>query len=441
MRSAVSVGGHGRGRVPAAAGTPIRVAGIAQDLGLRDSVIRRSAYLVVIGIATVVARLHELVPAVRVVKPVVVLVTLLLMATIAARKRLPAAGQLFEDPSVRLIFAYWMWMAMTIPLSIYRGLSVDVVVNLAPVILFSVLVAAQPASTAVVSIITRGFVFVGALYGVLLLVRAQAVLDVDGLRYFLTPSLDPNDAAALLAVAAPMALAGARRPGSTRYKVICWICLAWIAFGVIRTGSRGGFIALAVGLALVLFSGRGLRLIVSMFAVMLLSVIVVEVVPQELLPARLRTISDVSEDYNMTAYGGRKAIWKRGVHYFAENPVFGVGAGTFTVREGEQMKEDGLTGKWSAPHSAYVQSFAELGAIGGLLFCSLVIVSARRVRKLYRDPSPVTGIAHPEYFAAIVAFAIAAAFLSHAYFWGFFALVGLSVLVSRTLSPAGIARR
>ena len=52
---------------------------------------------------------------------------------------------------------------------------------------------------------------------------------------------------------------------------------------------------------------------------------------------------------------------------------------------------------------------------------------------MLRRPSPYSGRTHPEYAAAMCAFAVSALFLSHAYFWGFFTMVGLCSLAARTL--------
>lgn len=98
-----------------------------------------------------------------------------------------------------------------------------------------------------------------------------------------------------------------------------------------------------------------------------------------------------------------------------------------------------MRGKWSAAHNSYVQAFAELGVIGGVLFVSLLVTSVRRLVPVFRQASPVTGIPHPEYIGAVVAFASSAFFLSHAYFWGFFALVGLCALAAQTLVPSRAA--
>lgn len=405
-----------------------------------DPAARRSALLIVLGVASVVARLHELFPPLRPFRPILLVVLIAVAGTMAARKSARMTTSVFSDPSLLMLYAYWGWMLVTIPTSVYRSQSVHVAFDMLLVFVFATALAAQPPTLRQVRTITRGFVIVVALFGLLLLLFGQPMMDVDELRYAITASLDPNDCAGLLAIGAPMALAEARRPGRASWRAMCWGMFAVICLATIRTASRGGLIALIVGIAFVLISSRGVRMIITFAVVGAMLLIGREFVPEGLLPKRLATIGNLSEDYNFNIYGGRVQIWKRGVKYFTEDPVLGIGIGGFQVREGQQMAEDGVPGHWSAPHSAYVQAFAELGLIGGLLFCGSIVISLRRVAPIFRRPSPVTGTTHPEYFASVLAFSSSAVFLSHAYFWGFFALVALCSLASQALIPSARAR-
>ena len=415
---------------------PTRIGGANRALPYRladSTVYLRPARLVVLGFATVVARLHELVPGMSYVHPVLLLAAALTLATAAIHRKLGRPFFPIDDPAIRLILLYWAWMAITVPTSILRSGSLQLVLDLTSVMVFSAMVTAQPASPAHLRYITRGYVAVAATYAVLLVLLGQPVLDGDAVRYNLTGSLDPNDAAAILAIGAPMAFCEARRPGSMTRRLLFFCMLAAICLGVVKTGSRGGAIATFAGLLIVVLSSRGLRALVATAFLGASLLIVREYAPPEIV-GRFATIGSESDDYNMTAYSGRWQIWKRGLHYIAENPVFGVGAGGFPIREGEQMTNDGLHGKWSAAHNAYIQSFADLGFVGGALFCSLIIVSIVRLRAVYRRVSPLTGQSHPEYTAAMAAFAVSALFLSHAYFWGLFALVAICALAARTLT-------
>lgn len=402
---------------------------------------RRSALLIVLGVATVVARLHEMIPPLRPFRPILLVVLMVAAATVTARKQARITTSVFSDPSLRILYAYWAWMFVTIPTSVYRSQSLHVTVDMVLVFAFATTLAAQPPTVRQLRTITRGFMVVVAIFGLLLLLFGYAMMDVDGLRYAITASLDPNDCAGLLAIGAPMALAEARRPGRSAWRALSLAMFIVICLATLRTASRGGLIALVAGVGCVLISSRGIRMLVTFSIVGALLLVGREFVPEGLMPKRLANIGNLSEDYNINFYGGRVQIWKRGIKYFTEDPVLGIGVGSFQAREGQQMAEDGVPGHWSAPHNAYVQAFSELGLIGGLLFVAAIVVSLRRVSPFFRRPSPVTGTNHAEYMASVIAFASSAVFLSHAYFWGFFALVALCSLAAQTLVPPTQALR
>jgi O-antigen ligase len=390
------------------------------------------AWLVILGFALVVARLHEMYPPLSKLKPVLSMVILTTFATLSTKR---SAGQSiipFENKSLLLICLYWVWMFATIPTSIYRGYSTQFAIDQAPVILFAILIISQRASVPHLQLITRGFLGLCSFYAVLLLLFGQPVNDSGSIRYYVNDSLDPNDAAAFLAMGAPLALANARRAGKSFWRIACWIMFALLGLAILKTASRGGAIALVAGSGLLLFSERGIRAVITSAAAIIVLAVGWNFLPKEL-TSRLAVVGDSSQDYNVTSYDGRFQVWKRGVRYFTQNPVFGVGVGNFPTREGEQMQEDGVSGKWSAAHNSYVQAFAELGFAGGVLFCSILVITMRRIAPVFRTPSPVTGMKHPEYLAALGAFAVSATFLSHAYFWGFFALVSLCALAARVL--------
>lgn len=423
------------------AGTPTVLAAARTAIPASDPSARRSALLIVLGVATVVARMHEFYPPLRVIRPILIVVLLIGMATVAARRRLRISATVFSDPSLLVLYGYWAWMFVTVPTSIYRSNSVKVALDMTLVMVFATMLALQPPTLAQVRTITRGFFTVTAVFGVALLLFGYAMMDVDGLRYAITASLDPNDCAGFLAIGAPMALAEARRKGKASWRAFSWTCFIVICLAVLRTASRGGLIALVVGVMMVLLSTRGPRMMVTFAGLALLMGVGRFVIPEGMLPKRLTAMTDLSDDYNFTLYGGRIQVWTRGVKYFTEDPVLGVGVGNFSIREGQQMAEDGVRGHWSAPHNAYIQSFSELGLAGGLLFCSAIGVSLWRVFPIFRRVSPITGTSHPEYLAAVLAFSASAIFLSHAYFWGFFALVGLCSLAAQVLVPQRTASR
>src|SRR5205814_5657213 len=137
-----------------------------------------------------------------------------------------------------------------------------------------------------------------------------------------------------------------------------------------------------------------------------------------------------TKDYNWDSSEGRVEIWRRGVGYMLDHPVFGIGINNFERAEGtisDKVRRSfaGDPIRWTAPHNSFVQVAAELGIPGLILWSSLIIgglVGMVRMRR--RLPRAwLQGDAEGRFLylatvhlpLALVGFAIPAFFLSFAY--------------------------
>lgn len=103
--------------------------------------------------------------------------------------------------------------------------------------------------------------------------------------------------------------------------------------------------------------------------------------------------------------GGRDEFWRVAVESFGEEPAIGHGAGTYQfawnqLREVEMPVLDA--------HSLYLEAFAELGVIGGLIVLGLVLTVLWTGFAAWRDASGTRRELHAVLFAACLAFAIGA---------------------------------
>jgi hypothetical protein len=128
--------------------------------------------------------------------------------------------------------------------------------------------------------------------------------------------------------------------------------------------------------------------------------------------------------------------------------VLGVGAGNFYIADGAGKQEQGLTGKWSTAHNAYLQAYVELGIPGGTVYIVMLLAGAAFALPLWgpqrrrRGRSPPVTLYRPEYLASMAAYSAGAYFLSHAYFTPLFVLLGmiaLSVEVVKMEAHGGIS--
>jgi O-antigen ligase len=252
---------------------------------------------------------------------------------------------------------------------------------------------------------------------------------------------DANDLATLIATAMPFGLyllIGQRRPV---VRVLAVAGLIILAVGLIRSGSRGGFLAFLAVAAFVLVRMTTIpaRSRLAGLAVILL---VVLGTASDKYWTQMQTIIHYDKDYNVTSETGRVRIWKRGIGYMEDHPLFGVGLRNFQVAEGTispraKLQERGVGVWWGAAHNTYVQMGAELGFPGLMLLLGMMttaFMSLRRVarRALRGNPagSEVSRLAQ-SLMAAIVGFAVGAFFLSLAYADMLYMLIALTIALAK----------
>jgi O-Antigen ligase len=138
---------------------------------------------------------------------------------------------------------------------------------------------------------------------------------------------------------------------------------------------------------------------------------------------------------------GRKEFWSAAIDAFEEKPVLGIGAGTYKFAwDQHRPVEDPV----HDAHSLYLESFAELGAVGGLLVIGLIGSLLWIGYAAWRDAAEPQRERNAALLAATLAFAVGAAF---DWFWeipglGAFLFLPAGVLVAaRCAQIAGDPRR
>jgi hypothetical protein len=220
---------------------------------------------------------------------------------------------------------------------------------------------------------------------------------------------DPNDLALTLVAMIPFALAMTRPARPVLRTVAMLLSTCALLYGIYVTRSRGGVLALASVVALLLRGRVGNALSGVAGALVLLG----------LLTAGF--VGDRSMSIDASAEG-RIDAWSAGLQMLKHSPLWGVGLGLF----GEYHTR--------AAHSAFVQCFAELGIVGYLLWLALIIVTLDELAGIRSaEPSGREGKRWASATAtAIVAFLVGGMFLSRAYDVVLFVLLGLGCAVGGT---------
>jgi len=248
---------------------------------------------------------------------------------------------------------------------------------------------------------------------------------------------DPNDSAMFIVLTIPLILYFLIAERRASFKVLFAVGLVVCTLAMIRSDSRGGFLALVavVGYALVFMRGVKPSWRVSTVAI---AVAVMGFAGSDGYWDRMHSIND-PDDYNHTSPTGRKAIWERAQGYVAENPWFGVGISNFSVAEGRHPMivasiERGRGFKYSDAHSIWYKSAAELGIPGFVAYVMMFLIAFWHLRRMVMRAraSPKDRLIQQNagmasaLIGSLIAIAVAGSFLSNAYspmVWAVFGLI------------------
>ncbi len=316
------------------------------------------------------------------------------------------------------------WAVLGVPTALWPGGSVGILrtILVKVVLMYFVLLGAvrHPRD---VQRLAGAYVASVMVYAAMVLVRFHG--NPDAIRTRGLYDYDSNDFATLIASTVPIALHLVVARGWRVPRLVGIAGLGALLLAFIWANSRGGFLALLAAALVILIGYR----VVS--APVRIGVAVVAVLGFALAAgpsfwARMNTITNADQDYNMTSSEGRWQLWERGMGYMEARPLLGVGIGGFPSAEGQlsQQARDarahGRGEKWSEPHNSFVQIGAELGIPGLLLFLGMLWSAVRGLRGL-QDAGMAVGM-----LAAVAAFAVGGFFLSLAYKEMLYVLIALA---------------
>lgn len=158
-------------------------------------------------------------------------------------------------------------------------------------------------------------------------------------------NFDPNDTAAILIIGILICGHFAVTYSGLVWRVVWAVPAVVTAIGLKLTDSRGGFLALVVGVAAYVTLRWGKRGV-------LLGVCVLPAIAMLLATGRTFEANAISQGTGQA----RVQLWHDGFVVFEHHPILGIGPDQFT----------NFVGK--ASHNSFVQSYAELGAFGGTFF-------------------------------------------------------------------------
>ncbi|HWE51150.1 MAG TPA: O-antigen ligase family protein [Bryobacteraceae bacterium] len=250
-----------------------------------------------------------------------------------------------------------------------------------------------------------------------------------------------NDYAAHLLMLLPFLLWVIFIPVARIYKIAAAGLLVTGLFFILKTGSRGALIAIAVGFLLIFVKGSGkLRWTLGLLGP------VVIVASFSFLPATvLFRFADlfgnnqqISAAADVTGVEGsseqRRYLLRKSIEFTFEHPIFGVGPGDFAVFEGGSRAET-KHGEWQQTHNSYTQVSSEVGLPAAFFFIGAAMTGLfsfnRVMKRAWRDKTPILVSTAFVCMLSMVLMMTCMAFLSLAYRFYLPALTGLAIALER----------
>jgi putative inorganic carbon (HCO3(-)) transporter len=226
---------------------------------------------------------------------------------------------------------------------------------------------------------------------------------------------DPNDLALAFVISIPLCLALLFLTKNWIWKAAWASAILMMTYGILLTGSRGGFLALIVTAVICLweFAIRGRR----KYLLILLPVVGVIFLQSsgEMITSRLKGTLDASGDAASSYESSqqRQGLFWRSLEVTRKYPLFGVGTGNFKA----------LSGNWHVTHNAYTEMSSE-GGIPALILYALILWSGfRNIRatKRFANSQRETNLLAKALQASLIGYLTGAFFLSIATgFFGYF---------------------
>jgi O-antigen ligase len=202
----------------------------------------------------------------------------------------------------------------------------------------------------------------GAIWGRL---TGQAVVDAG--RYA-AANMAVNELGHIFALALAMACYLAATENKAVWFWFYTALMGVFQVGVLLTASRGAAICSAVAWLLLPWVFHRLRAYQKGAAVMIAAALVVAVLA--VVPAGTwQRLAETSSEIESGSFSRRGHIWKAGWNVFQQNPIVGVGAGSFQTSVTSQLD----IARTRSPHNSFLAVGVELGLVGLALFTGVLL--------------------------------------------------------------------
>lgn len=347
-------------------------------------------------------------------------------------------GMDLKDHRIKLVLLFWMLMGLHIPFAYNNFTAYSLTLTMFPYVVLFLGIVTFTNSTKQLALLIHLWLFFHvyqALHGI-----TYAGTGAGG--YF----DDENDLGVTLCMALPLAYF--LFLGSRRFKRILYAtCLAILMLGLVATFSRGGFVGL---LATSVYSlWKSPKRFAALTTIAIIALLLLTLAPAAYWE-RMATIQ------TGTAQGTaehRAYLWNAAWRMFLDNPLWGVGPGSFRFAVVVYEPPGGFHGQYQglrALHSTHFMILSELAIPGLIIFASIIhrhfrsirdisrhVAGSARIRATSRHPERALPPIHANFLQSaaiglgggLVGFLAAGAFVSVLYYPQFWTLTGIMVAV------------
>jgi O-antigen ligase len=239
-----------------------------------------------------------------------------------------------------------------------------------------------------------------------------------------------NDLALYLVTTLPISLAFCLGSKNPVMKVIHAACVAMMLFGIVLSYSRGAFLGVLV-VAIFFAVKIGKRRKFEILALLIVGVLGMSVLAPSGYGNRLLSIFMPALDPNGSA-DARRGELLRSLYVALRHPLLGIGMGNYQPN----MSYNGLV-----THNSYTQVASELGMIALGLYVMFIVTPIRKLSTIARQTFAAKEASHFYYLAlglqaSLIVFMVSSFFLSVAYAWNVYYLVGYAVCFRRIYEAA-----
>src|SRR5437879_2677404 len=275
-------------------------------------------------VATSVGRVHQLFPVLLTLKPVLVSAVLAIGLFLLQQSGQRRVGLLRSSTTACLV-GLLVWSAVSVPAALNQGLAFHAWTDFVRTMVMCLVLAGGLRGERDVERVMLVYFGVTVVYTAMVLLQFR--LGADSWRLGRLYYYDSNDLATLIATAMPLGLYFVLARRHRVVRGLAAVGLAVLVVGLVRSGSRGGFVAL---LALAAFVLLGFTTIPARARLVGLAVIlgVAGTTASDRYWAQMQTILHPDQDYNSTSEAGRLKIWERGLGTWRTAPCSASGCTT-----------------------------------------------------------------------------------------------------------------